>query len=66
MLSNFLNSLTATGGLLRVRAVITLSLTGAIVYLFISGDAVPDQLMQAWFGVGGLYFGSRIAATNGS
>ncbi len=56
----FLVNLTASGGLLRVRASIALSLTGAIVYLFVSGDPVPADLQKMWVLATALYFAPRI------
>lgn len=56
----FLVNLTASGGLLRVRASIALSVTGAIVYLFVRGEPVPDDLQKMWVLATAFYFIPRI------
>jgi hypothetical protein len=58
----FLINLTASGGLLRVRAGIALSITGAIVYLFVTGEHVPDDLQKMWILATAFYFIPRIGA----
>ncbi len=59
-MAQFLANLTASGGLLRVRAGIALALTGALVYLFVNGDSVPADLQKAWILATSLYFAPRI------
>lgn len=59
-MSQFLSNLTASGGLLRVRAGIALALTGAVVYLFVNGDPVPADLQKMWILATALYFAPRI------
>ena len=47
------------GGLLRVRAGLAFILTGAVVYLWINGDSVPDALLAMASGTVAYYFGNR-------
>jgi hypothetical protein len=56
------NALVADGGFLRVRAAITLILTGAVAYLFVTESAVPSELLTIWGTASGLYFGTRAAS----
>lgn len=58
----FLSNLTASGGLLRVRAAIALALTGSIVYLSVVGNPVPADLQKLWVLATALYFAPRIGA----
>lgn len=53
--------LTSTGGLLRVRGIITIGAVFFTFYMWANGDpvsAVQIGLVSGWAGV---YFGSRIA-----
>ena len=59
-MSQFLSNLTAHGGLFRVRAGIAWALTGAVVYLFVSGEPVPDDLQKMWILATAFYFIPRI------
>ena len=59
MISKFAESLTSEGGLLRVRAILALALTGAAIYLWVSGEPVPEELLGSWGVATGLYFGMR-------
>ncbi|KKL44649.1 hypothetical protein LCGC14_2363570 [marine sediment metagenome] len=59
MLQTIFDRLTGDGGFLRVRAMIALALTGVVAYLFLTGGAVPDDLMKAWFAATAFYFGTR-------
>ena len=64
MLDKLIQLLTAEGGVGRVRALITLGLTGAVISLFVQEKPVPDELLNAWFAVSGLYIGSRVAQSS--
>ena len=43
-----------------VRALIALAATAAVIYLFVTGQVVPDQLMTVTTLVIGYYFGARV------
>ena len=67
MIQALTEALFGTGGLLRVRGLVTLGLTFSVAYLFIDKGDVPTQLLEAWFGWGGVYIGSRVAqSSNGA
>jgi len=42
-----------------VQALVTLALTGSVVYLTVSGQAVPDSLLNLTLVALGYYFGSK-------
>ena len=63
-IQQFVAGLTSTGGLLRVRALLALGTTAIVLAMFFEGKSIPGELLVAWTGVMGVYFGSRIA--NGS
>lgn len=60
-LKNLVAGLTGTGGLLRVRALLALGITGAVLAMYLQEISIPGELLVAWTGVTGVYFGSRIA-----
>lgn len=43
-----------------MRAAVLLTLTSAMVYLWINGDPVPSDLQKAWFTFAALYVAPRI------
>lgn len=58
-LRSMLLRLTEEGGFLRVRAVMALGLTGAMIYAFVTDKGVPEELFAAWGIAAAFYFGSR-------
>ena len=65
-MSQFLSGLTRTGGLLRVKSLIALTLTGGFVWGFVDGVVPPEVFSPVVVGAVGTYFGSSIArAANG-
>ena len=52
------------GGLLRVRGLLALGTTGTVLLMFATETAIPSELLLAWTGITGVYFGSRIANGN--
>ena len=51
-----------TGGLLRVRGLLALGTTATVLLMFAREITMPSELLLAWTGIVGVYFGSRIAA----
>ena len=51
-----------TGGLLRVRGLLALGTTATVLLMFAREIEIPDELLLAWTGIVGVYFGSRIAS----
>ena len=47
-----------------LQAVLTLGIWGAVIYLMVVGQSVPDVLSMAANLVLGFYFGSKIALAN--
>lgn len=43
-----------------VQGVLTLALAGAVIYLCVIGQSVPDLLANAFLLVIGFYFGSKV------
>ena len=60
MVTNFVNALTSEGGLLRVRAVLALGLTGiGGGFLLANMEMPPGEFVVIWTGAISFYFGSR-------
>ena len=59
VLSTVINGLFGKGGLLRVRALITLSLTGTAIFLAVTGVLPVTVFVAAWTGAMGVYIGVR-------
>ena len=57
-----MNLLFGTGGLLRVRGLLALGTTATVLSMFAQEIEIPPELLAAWTGIIGVYFGSRIAA----
>ncbi len=49
----------------KVQAALSLTVTLAVVVLFITRDSVPDTLLSVWTLIIGFYFGTRVSS-NGS
>ncbi len=56
-----MNLLFGTGGLLRVRGLLALGTTATVLLMFAQEITIPPELLAAWTGIIGVYFGSRIA-----
>lgn len=54
-------ALFGVGGLLKVRALLAFIWSGATIYLFVSGDAVPETLLVINTGIVTYYFATRTA-----
>lgn len=46
-----------------VQGLITLLLTGVILYMYVTGMSVPQELVSAFMLVLGFYFGSKVTAS---
>lgn len=44
------------------QALLTVSITLVVLYLYVAGKAAPPELLQAWFLVVGFYFGGKVQA----
>lgn len=66
-MSQFLAGLTSTGGLLRVKSMVALTLTAGFVWGFVDGGLISSEVFTpVVVGAIGTYFGSSIArAANG-
>ena len=65
-MDTFKSMLTGTGGLLRVRALITFALVGTVCYLFIDGQSIPGELLALTGTAFGFYFGTRAGESSPS
>lgn len=63
MRQQLMDALFGDGGLVRVRALLAFSFSAATIYLWVSGDPVPDALLATTTGAVGYYFGSRTASS---
>ncbi len=59
VLATVVNGLFGKGGLLRVRALIALSTTGAAIILALTGALPVTVFVAAWTGAIGVYIGVR-------
>ncbi len=60
MITNFINALTAEGGLLRVRGLAMLSMTaGGIGYVLTQQAMPPSEYNIIWASYSAFYFGTR-------
>ena len=55
--------LVGEGGLLRVRGLLALGTTGAVLAMFLQEIAIPAALLTAWAGIIGVYFGGRFGGS---
>ena len=51
--------LMGTGGVLRVRGLLALGITGAVLFMYVEGTEVPEPVVAIWAGVVAFYFGTR-------
>ena len=51
--------LAGRGGLLRVRAILALTITGVVMWMYIDGTAPPEALYAVWGMTLAFYFGNR-------
>ena len=60
MVTNFIHALTAEGGLLRVRAIAFLAMTGGgIGFVLVNNTMPPAEYNLIWASYAGYYFGTR-------
>ncbi len=56
--------LAGPGGILKVRALLTLGITVVIMYMYVDGIAIPEALYAVWGMILAFYFGTRAGQTS--
>ncbi len=51
---------TQEGGILRVRGIMALTVTGVASVMALKGDLEAEVFASAWIGILGIYFGARL------